>query len=115
MGVKRLVGMVWPQLPEPLSDMDGIDSETLCERTNVYLGRSSDTQHMLAPLKNCTILEKEPADGSYRYDTERLKRTRLEAKASSLRQPGKNLTYPHYLGGMPITKDKLNAETACSQ
>ena len=73
---------------------------------------------MLAPLKNCAILEKEPADApvadcSYRYDTERLKRTQLEAKVTSLRQPGPNSTYPHYLGGLLITKDKLNTETAC--
>ena len=99
--------------------MDGVNSENLCKRANVRLSRSIDTQHMLAPLKNCTILEKEPADapadGSYRYDTERLKRTQLEAKVSSLRQPRPNLTYPHYLGGMPITKDKLNTETACGQ
>jgi len=74
---------------------------------------------MLATLKNCAILEKEPADApagcSYRYDTELLKRTRFKAKVSSLRQLGPNLTYPHYLGGMPINKDKLNTETACGQ
>ena len=45
---------------------------------------------MLAPLKNRAILEKEPADapadGNDPDDTERLKRARLEAEVSALRQ-----------------------------
>ena len=45
---------------------------------------------MLAPLKNRAILEKEPADapadGSHPDDAERLKRARLEAEVSALRQ-----------------------------
>lgn len=45
---------------------------------------------MLAPLKNCAILEKEPkdapADCSYPDIAERLKRAQLETEVSSLRQ-----------------------------
>lgn len=116
MGIKRLFGMVWPQLPEYLNNMDSVDSETLCEQANARLNRSSDTQQMLAQLKNCTILEKEsadvPANCSYHYDTERLKRTQLKAKVSSLGQPGPNLTYPP---GSTVRVQKFPVSTPATQ